>query len=250
MLRLIPLCLAPMASVWLIAFSEPSAFAHLNISIDGNGVQVQNGTAPPLVVPPGQSFGGTLTPQGFSGVMAGPAGSRTVLHPMENPFRAPDKQSSVSIALSSRTMKPPTAAELREVMRMADVSAARKQLDRMLRDCGPSAELLQCQAVLMLRMQDDRSAAACVYDAMAIKSGKTDVLMLLPDAMVSTLDRQLRQSALEKPSMKSDFLLAWWDHLRGNNSEAMKSLRRAMTARPGDPLFKQLVDNWGRANAH
>lgn len=244
--------LIPFGCVWLFSFTGASALAQLSISVGDQGVQVQNGNAPPLIVPPGKSFGGTLTTNGFAGVMSGPDGQRKMLRPVENPFRAAgspatdSRRLSVSLSPPSRSKSPPSAATLRDLMRSSDLATARKQMERMLREVGPNAELLQCQAVLLLRMHDELAAAACVYDALAMDAVHANPLPLLTDAMMADVERQLRSMARDNPSLKTDFLLAWWDYSRGNRADSLTALRLAMKVRPSDPLFMRLMDEWSR----
>ena len=83
--RWIPL----MSCLGLASAACPPVQAQLAISLDDQGgVSLQNGSQPPLVVGPGQSFGGTLTPNGFQGVMSDSQGQmRKMPAGVKNPFR-------------------------------------------------------------------------------------------------------------------------------------------------------------------
>jgi len=247
---------------WFAATAGVS-HAQLAISLDDNGVQVQNGSSPPLVVGPGQSFGGTLTPQGFQGVMSGPKGTKLVTPPAANPFReAPAATSpqrlqiqaggvSVSLPTASSPMSKPVPMAklmaLREMLRKADYPAAQREMKSMMKDYAPDAEMLQMKALLMLHLKHDREAAECVYDALAM--GPAWDWAMLRSAMPSKdaameLYRRLQMTSREQPSLHADFLLAWWEHMLGHRPESLRALRSALAARPNDPLMMRLSQQW------
>lgn len=255
-----------MSCLCVLASFNSVAHAQLSISLDDDGVQIQNGTTPPLVVGPGQSFGGTLTPQGFQGVMAGPKGTTKVMPQpmMANPFRdAPlagaqpmqIKAGDVSLTLPLRTMpmaaaKAPMPAQklllAREMMRKADYPAARKHLDKLQRDYASNAEFCQMKALVMMQLRDEREAAACVYDALSMGPpwDWTALRSAMPDKEAATqLYRQTKQKAQEKPALHRHFLLAWWERMLDHKPESMQALRSAMELQH-DPLFLRLHKEW------
>jgi hypothetical protein len=250
----------------MLAGLSSTAHAQLSISLDDDAVQIQNGTTPPLVVGPGQSFGGTLTPQGFQGVMSGPKGtSKVTPRPMmANPFRDPPKSSrtqpmqikagDVSLTLPLAAMPMPAKGMMprhklmpvRDLMQKSDYAAARKQLDKLERDYAPDAEFWQLKALVMLELHDDLEAAACVYDALA--AGQpwdwAALKTALPHKEAATQRyRWLQRTAREKPAMHRHFLLAWWERMLDHQPESLRALRSAMAMRE-DPLFVRLHREW------
>jgi hypothetical protein len=251
----------------LLAGFGSVAQAQLSISLDDGGVQIQNGTTPPLVVGPGQSFGGTLTPQGFQGVMTGPKGTTRVTPKptMTNPFRDAAealiaqpmriKAGDVSLTLPLATAPTPAARAampraklmaVRELLQKADYAAAKKQLDRLQRDYAVDAEFCQMKALAMLQMHDEREAAACVYDALAMAPcwDWTALRMALPDKTAATqMYRRLQQTAREKPALHRHFLLAWWERMLDHRPESLAALQAALELHH-DPLFLRLQREW------
>lgn len=257
---------------WLISFSPVVARAQLDLVIDDDDVvTVRSGSAAPLIVKPGQSFGGQLTPQGFQGVLAGPKGvARVTPHaapmPAGNPFRDAPVMASTPLTIHaggvSLTLppakEPPAKPPLpwqkleaaRKLVRMASPTA-RAQLEKLMQDHAPDADLMQLTALVLMQAGRDRDAAACVYDALQWDACWTwpTLRSSLPDKdAVTMMYRRARQMAREQPSLEHDFLLAWWERMLNHRPEALAALQRAAAARPNDPLFLRLVSAWSEAD--
>lgn len=269
----LPKCLSltMLACTWLFSTSPDASWAQLSISLDDDVVRLQDGNKPPLVVKPGQSFGGQLTSRGFQGVMSGPAGTQAVTPAMTmaNPFRdAPPamprplkiKAGDLMLTLpmtapamnADRTAKPALTRQKLQTMRMlvrTKAPSAMQQVDKLLQSHSPDADLLQLKALLMLQAGKQREAAAFVYDAMAMDTtAGWDWAMLrssLPDREAATmLSRLLQQDQRERPALEHDFLMAWWEHMLGHRPESLSMMQRAAQARPSDPVFQKMLSIW------
>jgi hypothetical protein len=266
-------CCSLLGCTWLLSLAPVAAQAQLNLAIgDDDVVTLQNGSAPPLVVKPGQSFGGTLTSKGFQGVMTGPQGTQRVtpqaMPPSTaNPFRdAPVAKKPLKINAGGVSltlpMAPEPAAEMpalpRQKLQMArnlvrmSAPTARKELEKLMRAHAPDADLLQLMALVLMQAERDREAAACVYDALQMDACWTwsTLRTSLPDKDAATMMyRRLQRMALEQPSLERDVLLAWWERMLDHRPEAMVAMQRAAAARPHDALFLRLMSAWSTDHA-
>jgi hypothetical protein len=265
----VPLSL--LGCTWLISLSPVAAHAQLSISLDDD-VVLQDGNKPPLVVKPGQSFGGTLTTSGFQGVMTGPKGTQMVTPamPLANPFRDPvgARPQSLKINAGDVSLTVPMAApqpdmtvkpmlprqKLQAVRTMArtKVPAAMPQVDKLMRVHAPDPDLLQLKALLLMQAGQHREAAAMVYDAMAMDAKACWTWPMLrssvPDQDAATvLYRLLKQHQREQPSLEHDFLMAWWERMLDHRPEALAMLQRAVKARPKDAVFAKMLDVWSES---
>jgi hypothetical protein len=259
----VPLSL--LGCTWLFSLTPVVTHAQLSISLDDD-VVLQDGNKPPLVVKPGQSFGGTLTTSGFQGVMTGPKGTQKVMPAMPaNPFREPQatKSQSLTINAGDVSLTLPMAApatvdkpalprqRLQAVRNLVRTKAATAmpQVDKLMRAHAPDAELMQLKALLLMQAGRHREAAAYAYDAMAMDPKAVwNWSMLrsnLPDQNAATvLYRLMKQEQREQPSLEHDFLMAWWERMLDHRSESMAMMQRVAKACPKDPVFAKMVDLW------
>lgn len=260
-------CVPWMCCVWLSAAAMPAS-AQLSINIDDAGVSLQNGSQAPLVVGPGQSFGGTLTPNGFQGVMSGAQGVRSV-QPMANPFL--DKNPAVpasskplqinaggiSVSLPGATMpaavmksEPMTAqkfAAVRSLARMAEPEDVVLEIDRMLMRSPGSSDLLQLKAVMLMKMAKMREAAACCYEALVRGPVWTwPMLRACFDSKESAerMYRVLQKELEDRPTVERQLLLAWWERMLGHERESVMALEAVMESLPKDVYLMRLHEDW------
>ncbi len=268
--RWIPL----MSCVALASAACQPAEAQLAISLDDQGgVSLQNGNQPPLVVGPGQSFGGTLTPNGFQGVMSDSQGKVRKMQPgVKNPFRdvkpaTPRTPSQplqinaggISVSLPgsaaplpprmmmSEPLTPAQLAAVKHLVRTAEPMLALAEVDRMLLRSPAQADLLQMKAVLMMQQSRLRDAAACAYEATA--QGSMWSWPMLRSCFTTregaeTLYRRLQKEISEKPTADRQFLLAWWERMLGHDKESVMALEQAMESLPSDALLARLHQDW------
>lgn len=257
--------------VWLFSAPPQPVHAQLAISIDDSGVNLQNGNQAPLVVGPGQSFGGTLTPNGFQGVITDSQGAvRSVQPGPKNPFRdaAPTPVAGpkgmqihaggISVSLpgvaapSAKMVKPLplTAAQfaaLRQVARTSEPAAALAEVNRMLLRSPSHPDLLQLKGVLLMQQGEMRDAAACVYDALAqgrMWNWPTLRSCFATQDGVETLYEALKTEARDVSTPDRMFLLAWWERMLQHDREALMALDAAMRTCPGDKLMARLHEEW------
>jgi len=261
----VPLSL--LGCTWLFSLTPVVAHAQLSISLDDD-VVLQDGNKPPLVVKPGQSFGGTLTTSGFQGVMTGRKGMQKVMPAMPaNPFRetqaAKSQSQSLTIDAGDVSLTLPMAApatvdkpalprqRLQAVRTLVRTRAATAmpQVDKLMQAHAPDAELMQLKALLLMQAGRHREAAAYAYDAMATNPQAVwNWSMLrsnLPDQTAATvLYRLMKQEQRDQPSLEHDFLMAWWERMLDHRPESMAMMQRVAKARPKDPVFAKMVDLW------
>lgn len=249
------------------AGSANVAQAQLGISFDENGaVRVQDGNKPPLVVGPGQSFGGTLTPQGFQGVKVGPDSVAVPVAP--NPFQAAEpvppvpvnglKVNAGGISISLPQTSGPTAVAIsdplmtskmvtaRELARSARPEVALRYVDELLAMSPQHADALQLKATLMMHDQP-REAAACVYQALSVGNPWSWPVLrsryVHQDQVVEAY-RRLQQMDAQSPTLESHFLLAWWERMLNHPAESMAAMKQAYSMQPKDPLLSRLMTEW------
>ena len=268
----------PLLSCACLASAASSPLqAQLAISLDEQGgVSLQNGDQPPLVVGPGQSFGGTLTPNGFQGVMSNSQGQVRPLQPvMMNPFRdvrpVPPRRTAqplqinaggISVSLPATAAPPPpramksepvSAAQLaamKQMMRTAEPAAALAEVERMLLRSPMNADLLQMKALLLMQQERMREAAACVYEAMA--QGMPWSWPMVRSCFSSregaeSLYRSLQQELATTPTADRWLLLAWWERMLSHDKEAVLALEHLRAALPKDALVARLQEDWSAA---
>jgi hypothetical protein len=256
--------------VWLNSAPWQPAQAQLAINVDDSGVSLQNGDQAPLVVGPGQSFGGTLTPHGFQGVLSDSSGGVRKVQPgMMNPFRdarptrpaAPQglqiNAGGISVSLPGAApaprmtkpepLSPAQFAALRHLARTTEPSAVLAEVDRMLLRSPGHSDLLQLKALLLMQESRPREAAACVYDALALGPHWTWPVLrscFATQEGVEVLYRSLKKELREKPTSDRMFLLAWWERMLQHDREATNALQQAMEAHPQDRLMARLHEEW------
>jgi hypothetical protein len=262
--------------VWLASGAWQPANAQLSINLDdAGGVTLQNGGQPPLVVGPGQSFGGTLTTNGFQGVMSDAQGVRQVQPGLKNPFRGalpsapaasqPLQINAGGISLSLPGIAAPPAmprmvrsealtaanfAAARQLARTAEPEIAMTEVERVLARSPSDPDLLQLKAVLLMQEDQAQSAAACAYDALAHGQCWTWPTLRSCFATREAAERMYRSLQLEmrdKPSVEQAFLMAWWERMLGHPREAASAMERAMKMAPRDPVMARLHDEWSAA---
>jgi len=243
------------------------AHAQFGITFDENGaVRIQDGNKPPLVVGPGQSFGGTLTPEGFQGVKVGPDSVAVPVAP--NPFQAaaavppvpagglkihaggisvslPQGSGPTAVAVSDPMMTSKMATA-RELARSARPEAALRYVDEMLATYPQYADALQLKATLMMH-EHPREAASYVYQALSAGSAWTWPMLRSRYARqedVVDAYRRLQQQNTESPTLESHFLLAWWERMLNHPAESMAAMKTAHSMQPKDPLLNRLMTEW------
>lgn len=250
-----------------VASSVSPAMAQLGISFDPSGsVRVQNGNAAPLVVGPGQSFGGTLTPQGFQGVTSSSgvavgvsSGSARTSTPFDSPAPAATAASGISVSLPGLNVstsgsgividprRPDRLQTARDVARTSPPAAALKLIDDLLVTSPHQPDLLQLKATLLVQEHRMKDAAACAYDAMSSAPAWSWAVLRSRFAsmdQVSQVYRDLQQEAVVHPSLETDFVLGWWEEMLGHHAEAMTAMQRVQALRPNDALVARLVQDW------
>lgn len=253
-----------------LAFVQP-ANAQLAISLDDGGVSVQNGNQPPLVVGPGQSFGGTLTPNGFQGVISDSRGTRTLQPGMMNPFmdarsKKPLKSQPMKInaggitvalpgtvappAIAAEPMTPAQWAMLKQMARTAEPMAVLAEVDQMLLRSPSNPDLLQLKAMMLMREYRPKEAAACVYETLAQDTVWTWPMLrscFATREKAEAMYRDMQREMQEKPLAERQFVMAWWERMLRHDRQAVECLELAMEAYPADRLMPKLYEIWSES---